>query len=122
LGGLNTRKSSTEQTKLSKKKSRFNGAVLGFEEKLWKAANKLRNNMDAAEYKHMVLGLIFLKYISDAFTEVYEEVKSDPEGSGSTGSSQILELQRHFANIPISKYRLLLKVKKIFQQWFIQKG
>jgi type I restriction enzyme M protein len=36
---------------------------LGFEEKLWKAADKLRSNMDAAEYKHVVLGLIFLKYI-----------------------------------------------------------
>ncbi|MBK9472864.1 MAG: SAM-dependent DNA methyltransferase [bacterium] len=42
-------------------------ANLGFEAKLWLAADKLRNNMDAAEYKHVVLGLIFLKYISDAF-------------------------------------------------------
>ncbi|MCV0366329.1 MAG: type I restriction-modification system subunit M [Nitrosopumilus sp.] len=60
-----------------------NGGNLGFEEKLWKAADKMRSNMDAAEYKHVVLGLIFLKYISDAFTEVYEELKkdktSDPE-------------------------------------------
>ncbi len=37
------------------------------EKKLWKTADKLRKNMDAAEYKHIVLGLIFLKYISDAF-------------------------------------------------------
>jgi len=59
-----------------------NGANLGFEEKMWKAADKLRNNMDAAEYKHVVLGLIFLKYISDAFKEVYEELKNDPEGLG----------------------------------------
>jgi type I restriction enzyme M protein len=44
-------------------------ASLGFEAKLWLAADKLRNNMDAAEYKHVVLGLIFLKYISDAFEE-----------------------------------------------------
>ena len=44
-------------------------ATLGFEAKLWMAADKLRNNMDAAEYKHVVLGLIFLKYISDAFEE-----------------------------------------------------
>lgn len=56
-----------------------NGANLGFEQKLWIAADKLRNNMDAAEYKHVVLGLIFLKYISDAFTEVYNELKNDPE-------------------------------------------
>ncbi len=44
-------------------------ANLGFEAKLWLAADKLRNNMDAAEYKHVVLGLIFLKYISDTFDE-----------------------------------------------------
>jgi type I restriction enzyme M protein len=42
-------------------------STLGFEAKLWAAADALRNNMDAAEYKHVVLGLIFLKYISDAF-------------------------------------------------------
>lgn len=53
------------------------GAVVGFEGKLWVAADKLRNNMDAAEYKHVVLGLIFLKYISDAFTEVYEKLRQD---------------------------------------------
>src|SRR3954454_17325690 len=46
-----------------------NGATLGFEATLWHAADKLRNNMDAAEYKHVVLGLIFLKYISDTFEE-----------------------------------------------------
>src|SRR5262245_58500131 len=46
-----------------------NGATIGFEATLWQAADKLRNNMDAAEYKHVVLGLIFLKYISDAFEE-----------------------------------------------------
>jgi len=51
-------------------KKKANGtANLGFEAKLWAAADALRNNMDAAEYKHVVLGLIFLKYISDAFKE-----------------------------------------------------
>ena len=57
-----------------------NGGVLGFEKELWKAADKLRSNMDAAEYKHVVLGLIFLKYISDSFNETYREIKADPEG------------------------------------------
>jgi type I restriction-modification system DNA methylase subunit len=46
-----------------------NGVALGFEEQLWKAADLLRGHMDAAEYKHVVLGLIFLKYISDAFEQ-----------------------------------------------------
>jgi len=49
--------------------SKDSTAHLGFEAKLWLAADKLRNNMDAAEYKHVVLGLIFLKYISDTFEE-----------------------------------------------------
>jgi hypothetical protein len=48
-------------------------ANLGFEAKLWAAADALRNNMDAAEYKHVVLGLIFLKYISDAFEAKHAE-------------------------------------------------
>jgi type I restriction enzyme M protein len=51
------------------KESAQSGATLGFEAKLWLTADKLRNNMDAAEYKHVVLGLIFLKYISDTFEE-----------------------------------------------------
>jgi type I restriction enzyme M protein len=54
-----------------------NGANLGFETKLWAAADKLRNNMDAAEYKHVVLGLIFLKYISDAFEERHFKLDHD---------------------------------------------
>src|ERR1700687_37773 len=49
--------------------SNTNGGDLGFEAKLWQAADKMRGNLDAAEYKHVVLGLIFLKYISDAFED-----------------------------------------------------
>ncbi len=52
-----------------KSKTESSTANLGFEQKLWLTADKLRNNMDAAEYKHVVLGLIFLKYISDSFEE-----------------------------------------------------
>lgn len=51
------------------KGKRSTSGNLGFEATMWAAADKLRNNMDAAEYKHVVLGLIFLKYISDAFEE-----------------------------------------------------
>ena len=46
------------------------------EKALWKAADKLRKNIDAAEYKHVVLGLVFLKYISDSFEELYEKLKT----------------------------------------------
>jgi len=54
------------------------GANLGFEATLWQAADKLRSNLDAAEYKHVVLGLIFLKYISDSFEEHHRSLAQDP--------------------------------------------
>lgn len=54
--------------------------AVGFEEKLWQAADKLRSNMDAAEYKHVVLGLIFLKYVSDFFEEKYQQLLSEGYG------------------------------------------
>ncbi|MBK9147135.1 MAG: SAM-dependent DNA methyltransferase [Flavobacteriales bacterium] len=47
------------------------------EKQLWKTADKLRKNIDAAEYKHIVLGLVFLKYISDAFVELYDKLKAE---------------------------------------------
>ena len=60
------------------KKKPNNGANIGFEAQLWQMADKLRGHMDAAEYKHVVLGLIFLKYISDAFQERYQALKVEP--------------------------------------------
>ena len=72
-----------------------NGATLGFEAKLWQAADALRNNMDAAEYKHVVLGLIFLKYISDAFEAKHAELDAnrgqgaDPEDPDEYRASSI---------------------------------
>jgi len=72
----------TERVMAKQKRGQQNGASLGFEAKLWQAADKMRNNMDAAEYKHVVLGLIFLKYISDAFEEKYTElVKQKSQGA-----------------------------------------
>ncbi|HWQ20000.1 MAG TPA: class I SAM-dependent DNA methyltransferase [Methanotrichaceae archaeon] len=63
----------------SSNNSKKNGATLGFEATLWAAADKLRNNMDAAEYKHVVLGLIFIKYISDAFEERHEQLLKEKD-------------------------------------------
>ena len=57
-----------------------NTTEVGFEDVLWEAADKLRSNMDAAEYKHVVLGLIFLKYVSDTFSEKYEQLKAEGYG------------------------------------------
>lgn len=55
-------------------------ANIGFEKKIWDAACVLRGNMDASEYKSVVLGLIFLKYISDRFDEKYEQLKAEGDG------------------------------------------
>ncbi len=60
-----------------------NGATVGFEKELWAAADKMRGNMEPSDYKHVALGLIFLKFISEAFEAKYAELKrdelSDPE-------------------------------------------
>ena len=58
-------------------KKNGNGANESLEKKLWTTADKLRKNIDAAEYKHVVLGLIFLKYISDAFEDHYAKLVAD---------------------------------------------
>lgn len=60
-------------------KKNVNSAEEPLEKQLWKTADKLRKNIDAAEYKHVVLGLIFLKYISDAFEELYSKLKAEEE-------------------------------------------
>lgn len=67
------------------------------EQKLWKTADKLRKNIDAAEYKHVVLGLIFLKYISDSFEELFHKLKqgkgeyagADPEDPDEYGAENV---------------------------------
>ena len=65
-----------------------NSGLANYRSDLWAMADALRGSMDAAEYKHVVLGLIFLKYISDAFEEAHDQLKAevdqgaDPGGSG----------------------------------------
>ena len=78
-------------------KQNNNGATLGFEEKLWAAADKMRGHMDSAEYKHVVLGLLFLKYISDAF----EARRSALEGELSDSESTA------YIREPQSRYQVL---------------
>jgi type I restriction enzyme M protein len=69
--------------KKNNKTKNGNGTTLDFRSQLWAAADKLRGHMDSGEYKHVVLGLIFLKYISDSFEEVHaqllKEKDADPE-------------------------------------------
>ena len=61
---------------MAKAKKNNNKTEEPIEKQLWKSADKLRKNIDAAEYKHIVMGLIFLKYISDAFEELYGRLKA----------------------------------------------
>ena len=63
----------------SRAKQKNGDGDLNFEARLWSMADQLRGSMDASEYKHPVLGLIFLKYISDAFEELHAELASDSE-------------------------------------------
>ena len=60
--------------------AKLNTADIGFEDQIWKAADKMRGNLDASEYKSVVLGLIFLKYISDKFESRYAELVAEGEG------------------------------------------
>ncbi len=57
-----------------------NTADIGFEKQIWDSADILRGNVDASEYKHIILGLIFLKYISDKFEDKYNELVLEGEG------------------------------------------
>ena len=65
------------QAKTNQKKKTNNGANVGYEAELWQMADALRGSMDAADYKHVVLGLIFLKYISDAFEEQHAKLEAE---------------------------------------------
>lgn len=75
------------------------------EKKLWKAADKLRKNMDAAEYKHVALGLIFLKYISDAFEELFDKlVEQKAEGADPEDKNEYIA-EKVFYVPPSSRWR-----------------
>ncbi len=69
--------------------------IKNLEKTLWTAADKMRSNMDAAEYKHVVLGLIFLKYISDAFSELFDKLK---EGKGEYEGANPEDPDEYLAN------------------------
>lgn len=66
-GGPTTKSAGRGAERPAKNRANGNGADLGFEAQLWATADKLRGNMEPSDYKHVALGLIFLKYISDAF-------------------------------------------------------
>src|SRR5215467_793000 len=77
----------------AKKQSKNNGANVGYEAELWQMADALRGSIDAAEYKHVVLGLIFLKYISDAFDSRRKKLAEELNSEGIKGeeANRLLE-------------------------------
>ena len=92
---LNANITDSHGTNERRSRSNGNGAALGFEAKLWLAADKLRNNMDAAEYKHVVLGLIFLKYISDAFEEQHAKLLAEQDQGADPEDPDEYRAERH---------------------------
>src|SRR3990172_10132613 len=74
-------------------KPEANETGIGFEDTLWAAADKLRGTVDAAEYKHVVLGLLFLKYVSDGFETRREALKIELEKDGIAGPQLELLLE-----------------------------
>ncbi len=72
------------------KAAKSNGATLGCEAQHWQMADALRGSMDAGEYKHVALGLIFLKYISDAFEEQRAKLPAQA-GEGADPEDPVLE-------------------------------
>ncbi|MCX8009149.1 MAG: type I restriction-modification system subunit M [Patescibacteria group bacterium] len=85
------------------------------EKKLWKAADKLRKNMDAAEYKHVVLGLIFLKYISDSFEELHQKLvegEGDYEGADPEDKNEYIA-EKVFYVPPKARWSYLQKRAKL---------
>jgi len=77
------------------------------EKKLWKAADKLRKNMDAAEYKHVALGLIFLKYISDAFEELFQKLTAQKSEGADPEDKNEYTAEKVFYVPPSARWRWL---------------
>ena len=100
----------TKAPKATQEKS--SSANLGFESKLWLAADKLRGTMDSGEYKHVVLGLLFLKYISDAFEDLNVKLI---EGKGEFKGSDAEDPDEYAAHnvfwVPISARWATLRAK-----------
>lgn len=82
------------------------------EKQLWKAADKLRKNIDAAEYKHVVLGLIFLRYISDSFEQVYDNLKAEEHLGADPEDKDEYKAENIFFVPPAARWSYLLSQAK----------
>ena len=83
------------------------------EKQLWKAADKLRKNIDAAEYKHVVMGLVFLKYISDSFLELYNSLKVEEEMGADPEDRDEYKAENVFFVPPTARWSFLLSNAKL---------
>ena len=83
------------------------------EKQLWKAADKLRKNIDAAEYKHVVMGLVFLKYISDSFEELYNSLKAEEDMGADPEDRDEYKAENVFFVPPIARWSFLLSNAKL---------
>jgi len=83
------------------------------EKQLWKAADKLRKNIDAAEYKHVVMGLVFLKYISDSFLELYNSLKAQEEMGADPEDRDEYKAENVFFVPPTARWSFLLSNAKL---------
>src|SRR5512132_3609131 len=88
------------------------GANLGFEATLWAAADKLRGHMDAAEYKHVVLGRIFLKYISDAFETRRAQLEREVEQGADPEDPDEYRAENVFWVSPVARWEQLQAAAK----------
>ena len=93
-------------------KKNANGTEEPLEKQLWKTADKLRKNIDAAEYKHVVLGLIFLKYISDAFEELYAKLKAEESQGADPEDKDEYKAENVFFVPPQARWNLLVSSAK----------
>lgn len=83
------------------------------ETQLWKSADKLRKNIDAAEYKHVVLGLIFLKYISDAFEELFAKLQADKKAGADPEDKDEYKAENVFFVPPEARWSFLMAKAKL---------
>jgi type I restriction enzyme M protein len=93
-------------------KKNANSTEEPLEKQLWKAADKLRKNIDAAEYKHVVLGLIFLKYISDAFEELFAKLKAEEAQGADPEDKDEYKAENVFFVPQEARWKLLLSKAK----------
>ena len=97
----------------------MNNPDSNLEKRLWSSADKLRSNMDAAEYKHVVLGLIFLKYVSDSFEEIHKELKNDREHLSDPEDRDEYTSRNVFWVPPEAGWNYMLKNTIEFSNYFI---